>query len=188
MRVPSVVSPVVVEVHSTAWPARCLEATPRRICFRLLTLDPPSWTPGQKLGIRWESDQHFWSRPALLDQIQDAYEARWTGASVPVGQRQMPRLPVAIRVNFGFQTPDWTTVTDNITLFGAGFPSAMQLRPGDKLRLFLYFRPPLAIRAQVMRVQRDHDHWRVGVSWVDTDPLATDRLRIALDAAMRMHQ
>lgn len=179
---------LMVSDGRTQWAARCRSADARSITFIVVSLSPPDWPSGREVRIQWADAVGAWLTPAVLISIEPGYQALWRGKPKRVNTRQAPRLPLALRLDYGLARADWTSHTNDVSLVGASFRAHLRVKVGEELHLVLRFVPrPLTIRAKVVRVTDVGGGWHVAVTWTTTDPGTIDQLRIALDAAHRAH-
>lgn len=185
---PTTQGALVVTDTNGQWAGRCRWADERSLGFHIVSLAPPVWRPGHLVRVRWSDAHGLWSAPLALQEADRGYAGRWSGRPQRVDTRAAPRLPIALRIDYGLLKPDATGITHDVSLLGASFLAQLRAEPGEYLHLVLRFMPtPLPVLARVVRAVPEKGSWRIAVTWAETDPGTVDRLHTALDAAMRQH-
>lgn len=186
--IPAPHSPLVLSDRHGQWVGRCRSANAQQISFHVVSLTPPDWQAGHNVQLRWADAGGLWSVPITLVAAQAGYAGRFAARPALIDTRRTPRLPIAVRVDYGLVTPDLTGVTKDVSLLGASFLAGLRAEPGETLHLVLGFMPtPISLRARVVRSRPESGYWRLGVSWDDCDSETADRLRFALRTARRQH-
>ncbi|MGC8489927.1 MAG: PilZ domain-containing protein, partial [Clostridia bacterium] len=163
--VPPAQGALVVADEQSQWAGRCRWADDRRIAFHILSFTPPPWPLGQRVQVRWVDDRGLWSAGVILTKADQGYAGRWAGRPERIETREAPRLPLAIRVDYGLVRPDATGLTQDVSLLGTAFLAGFRAKPGEMLHLVLRFPSPVSVRARVVRATPENGRWRIAVTW-----------------------